>query len=205
MKRFTSVLIIVLSVFVACATFTACGNKSDLTTYWQTESKQAGSGENVVRLEYVAELTFSKTRISAIWINVSDMEADQSSIIVNLYNTSKNSQGEFRLDLTKNTIRSSSDKKGWIKFDGKCEKDCTKAVITVKDKLRIHEIYLVNDKDEQVKIQLSKGGVKGGSASEMLYSEEELKKLDKSNIAFSEHPAYNIVDEQDKIPVDLLK
>ena len=51
------------------------------------------------------------------------------------------------------------------------------------------------------------GGVKVSSSgnSGNLYTKEQLDSISESDPAYNENPAYNIVDEQDRFPVSLIK
>lgn len=199
MKKIISIL---LSVFlaVACFSFVGCGNSK--YSYWQTEGRKDAE-ENL--LLNVAELTFSSVKVSQVWINVSDLKPEETSIQLDLYGTSSTAVKKISAKITRSEISKSAKKQGWINvFSDVTSKNCSKINIQVSDTLKFNEVVLVNEDGELIKLTFSKGGVKMDT-SENIYTEDQLKKLDKSDMAYSENPAYNIVDEQDKFPTEYIE
>lgn len=203
MKKLLSIILTVV-VAVCCLSFAACGGTE--FSYWQTEGVEYGDG---TRLSYVATLSFDSSKVAQIWINVSDLKPDETTIAIELKSTATSSSSvkSINYDVTKSMIsESKKHSDGWMRiYDGDETSSCKILNITVKDELRFNEIVLFNGSGEQIKLSFSEGGVKAGSASESVFNQAQLDALDEGDPAYSEHPAYNIVDEQDSFPSELLK
>ena len=68
----------------------------------------------------------------------------------------------------------------------------------------INEICFVKKDGKLATVTFSKGGVKA-STSGKLYTKAELDALTEGHIAYNENPAYNIVDEQSKFPIEKIQ
>lgn len=203
MKKLLSIILTVV-VAVCCFSFAACGSTE--FTYWQTEGKEDADG---TRLSYVATLSFDSSKVAQIWINVSDLKPDETTLSIELKSTATSSSTvkSINFDVTKSMIsENKKDSDGWMRvYNGDETSSCKILNITVKDELRFNEIVLFNGSGEQIKLSFSEGGVKAGSASELVFNQEQLDALVEGNLAYNEHPAYNIVDEQDSFPSEFLK
>lgn len=199
MKKIISVILTVF-LAVACFSFVGCSNAK--YSYWQTQGRKDAE-ENLML--NVAELTFSSVKVSQVWINVSDLKPEETTIQLDLYGTSSTAVKKISAKVTRADISNSNKKQGWINVLSEVTtKNCSKINVQVSDTLKFNEIVLVNENGEMITLSFSKGGVKLDS-SENIYTEEELKKLGKDNLAYSENPAYNIVDEQDKFPTEYIE
>ncbi len=202
MKKLISILLTVV-VAVCCLSFAACGGTK--FTYWQTEGKESADG---TRLSYVANLSFDSTKVTQIWINVSDLKPDKTTIAIDLKSSSSstNLAKSFKPDITKSMIsESKKNTEGWINiYDGDETSSCGYLTITVTDELKFNEIVLFAKDNKQIKLTFSEGGVKAGSSSESIFNKDKLDSLVEGDLAYNEYPAYNIVDEQDSFPTELL-
>ncbi len=199
MKRLTSLIIIAILSVICCFSFAGC-NKSEYT-YWQTNGEEASDGS---RLTYVSELKFSSSKVSQVWINVDSIKPDQTTIVVEL-KISTATNKKINKSLTKNDVKNAKKNDGWINiYSGDPITTSNKAIVMVTDELRFNEIYIVNDKNESVKPEFSGGGVKVGTSSENIWTKEQIDNMKKGDFGYNANPAYNIVDEQDKFPTDLL-
>ena len=71
--------------------------------------------------------------------------------------------------------------------------------------MSLNEIVFVGKNGKLLDVSFMEGGVRpNGSTSGNVYAENELKSIDKNDPAYSEYPAYNIIDEQDKFPTELI-
>lgn len=199
MKKLISILLTVF-LAVACFSFVGCGGSKYV--YWQTEGRK-DADENL--LLNVSELSFSSVKVSQVWVNISDLKPEETTVQLDLYGTSSTAVKKISAKITKSDISNSGKKQGWINVLSEVTaKNCSRIVIQVSDTLKFNEIVLVNEDGMLIDLSFSKGGVKMDS-SENIYTEEELKKLDKSDMAYSENPAFNIIGEQDKFPVEYIE
>lgn len=219
MKKFFSAF--VAAMLIACCAFPLAGC-SDKWSGWKTVSKKSGEA----RLEYVCELKLadSSTEVVEAWINVSVENDCQVTVDMKNYSTSKK---KVTLNLTKSDVKKAKD--GWILVACDFSEKCTRAVISTYDTLTVNEIVFFtteNKKDDNGKevkdekgnvIKVAKmltpsfemGGVRvstdEGKGESFYSSKEELKELSKSDPAYTEFPAYNVIDEQSKFPKELIK
>ena len=199
MKKFFKLLCIALSVLTIAFCATACGDKVEYT-YWQTEAKQAGDS----RLVYVAELSFGSTNvdIAEVWVNVSNFKAKSSIITLKLAKTTT-SVTTVECPITSETVKEAKD--GWVQLVVDKNVTCKSVTIEVVDVMQINEIVFIKSDAKLAKLTFTKGGVKVGTSSANLYTESELKALAETNLAYSENPAFNVIDEQDKFPVEKIQ
>lgn len=177
---------------------------------WKTVKMQSDG----VNLEHRCELELASSpeEIVETWINVTVQNDCRVTVDMQYYSTSKNKK---TLSLTKSEV--SKAKNGWIlvsegvkKDDGSYEK-CNKAVISTYDTLTINEIVFVGkDSDGNAKLlkpTFTRGGVcaAAGKGESYYTSKETLEALGKNSPAWTEFPAYNVIDEQDKFPLELIK
>ena len=203
MKKIIKLLCITICLVCLALNVTAC-NKQDYT-YWQIEAQAAGE----VKLAHVAELSFgsSNVEISEVWFNVSKLKPNETDIVLVFAKTST-STTRVECHVTASQIRSA--KNGWIKLALKnlegndlAPISCKTVTIEIVDTMRVNEVYFKKSNGESAKPTFTKGGVRpfGTESSKNLYTKDELSKLPETNLAYSENPAFNIIDEQDKFPV----
>ena len=199
MKKIIS-LVMAAVLAVACLSFVGC-NKTDYS-YWQT---QGGKDDQENHMYNVAELTFSSVKVSQVWINVSDLKPEETVIEIDLNSSATSTVTAEKFTVTRKDISKSGEKQGWINVMNKTTaRNCSRVTVLVSDTLKFNEICLIDEKGEQIKLDFSKGGVKM-DASENIYTKTELENLAKDNLAYSEHPSYNIIDEQDKFPMEYVE
>lgn len=216
MKKFFSAVIAAMLIACCALPLAGCANK---WSGWKTVSKKSGEA----RLEYVCELKLadSSTEVVEAWINVSVENDCQVTVDMKNYSTSKK---KVTLNLTKSDVKKAKD--GWILIASDFSEKCTRAVISTYDTLTVNEIVFItavdrkeNDKvvkDEQGIVirdakmlapSFERGGVQvsEGKGESFYSSKEELASLSKSDPAYTEFPAYNVIDEQSKFPKELIR
>ena len=217
MKKFFSAVIAAMLIACCALPLAGCANK---WSGWKTVSKKSGEA----RLEYVCELKLadSSTEVVEAWINVSVENDCQVTVDMKNYSTSKK---KVTLNLTKSDVKKAKD--GWILIASDFSEKCTRAVISTYDTLTVNEIVFFTTenkkddngkevKDEQSNVikvakmltpSFERGGVQvsEGKGESFYSSKEELASLSKSDPAYTEFPAYNVIDEQSKFPTELIK
>lgn len=200
MKKIFSFVLALLAVTLSFSLFACSGTNF---SYWQTEGKTSDG----LPLTYYCELSFDSSKnVAQVWINVSELKPEMTTleIVLKQTNTTKKT---LKPELTKSVI--SDNKKnsdGWmsVAFDGDAV-SCNRVAISVTDELRFNEIVLFDDEGKQIELSFLQGGVKAGDSSENVYDKDTLSALEKDDDpAYSEHPAFNIIDEQDSFPEKLL-
>ena len=199
MKKIVKLLCIVLSLLTIACCSVACGEKEEYS-YWQTQAKQAGES----RMVYTAELSFGTSNINLVecWINISNFKAQSTNITVRLSTSTTATPKTIQKSVTSQQVKDSED--GWVKLDFGSEVSCKIAVIEIVDEMRVNEIVFVKADGKLATITFTKGGVKAGSSAN-LYTKAELEALVEGNLAYSEHYAFNIIDEQDKFPLSKIQ
>lgn len=199
MKKLFKKLFALILTSALCFSFAACGDNG--LNGWKTVAKSA-SGDGV-KLEYVAVLEFSGILdVREVWFNASGLKGD-ASINVTLMNYGTKVKSIENFAVTSATLKAS--KKGWINLVKSVSYSCNKVVITTCDTISLNEIVFVGDDAKLIEVTFSEGGVRpSGSEKGNVYSESELKALTEKNPAYSEYPAYNLIDEQDKFPTELI-
>ena len=178
---------------------TACGESY---TYWQTSGKQSDD----LRLVYLSEISLgtATVELTEIWVNVSKLKPASTTLTLVLSNSST-SLKTINYDLTLEEVRKAKD--GWVNvYFGEVVK-CNKVSVQVVDEMRVNEVVCIKSDASVIEASFSQGGVKisGTGKSENIYNREELETLTESDPAYSKNPAFNIVDEQDKFPTELIK
>lgn len=197
-KLFIKLFALILSLSCVLS-LTACGESY---TYWQTSGKQSDD----LRLVYVSEISLgtSTVELTEIWVNVSKLKPASTTLTLVLSNSST-SLKTINYDLTSEEVRKAKD--GWVNvyFDEVVK--CNKVSVQAVDEMRINEVVCIKSDATVIEASFSQGGVKisGTGKSENIYNKEELEALTESDPAYSENPAFNIVDEQDKFPTELIK
>ena len=202
MKRFLSVLFAIVISVSAMFCLTACGEKY---SYWQIVAMDDGADLSTARLVSVSELSFgnSYVEITEIWVNVSDLRLNNATVSFVLSNASSTTV-THSYELTAEAIKQSKD--GWINMYYGEAKKATKASVEVFEEMRINEVVFIKADGSIAEVTFSRGGVKASSGkSEAIYDKAGLDALTEGAYAYNENPCYNIVDEQDKFPVEYIK
>ena len=198
MKKILRTICILVSLLCVVFSAVACGEKNEFTG-WQTQAKQSGDS----RLVYVAELSLGSTNVDVaeIWVNVSNLKV-KSTIITLKLAKSTSSVKTLECPVAKSAIKESKD--GWIQLYFDSAVTCKTVTVEVVDEMMINEICFVKKDGKLATVTFSKGGVKA-STSGKLYTKAELDALTEGHIAYNENPAYNIVDEQSKFPIEKIQ
>lgn len=198
MKKIIKLLCIVLSV--ACLSFCVTSCSKDDYSYWQITAKQSGEA----RLVYACELSFgsSNIEVTEVWVNLSKFKAESTIITLLFAKTSTSIEATIECPITKSQVSESKD--GWVQiYFGKAI-SCKIVTIEAVDTMRINEIYFVKSDGTSAKPTFNKGGVRVGSSGQ-LHSQSKLESLPETDLAYSEHPSFNVIDEQDKFPVEKIQ
>ncbi|MBQ7408807.1 MAG: hypothetical protein IJW13_06020 [Clostridia bacterium] len=191
-KIFKAICLLLTAVLMlACS---AC-NKVEYT-YWQITGQEAGES----RLTYVCELSFgsSAIEIKEVWINVSDLKSDGTTVNM-VFKKSSTTSETLNAPLTMKEVKNS--KTGWFKIFEASEGEAfeaTSVTISVIDTMQFNEVYFVKADGKAATPSFTQGGVKISGNSSNIYNKDELDNLAPGNLAYNENPAYNIIDEQDK-------
>ena len=201
MKKVISLLTTLLLVFSMTLAFAGCGNKTEYS-YWEIKAKQAADS----RLTFVSELSFgsSYVQIGEVWVNVSDIAGNGADITLQFYRSSTLKK-TFTYRITSDELKKSED--GWINAYFDTDIECNKVVVSVIDSMKFNEICFINSDAKLATVTFTQGGVKSSTSdkSANIYDRATLDKLDEKDIAYNEYPAYNIIDEQDKFPLEYIK
>lgn len=200
MKKLFKKLFALIIASALCFSMSACGDNG--LNGWKTVAKSASS--EGVSLEYVAKLEFKSGSILTVreaWFNASGLKGD-AKITVTLMNYSTKVKA---VDYTVTSEMLKASKNGWVNLLKGVNYNCNRVLITTCDTISLNEIVFVNDDAKLIELTFSEGGVRpNGSEKGNVYSESELKALTEKNPAYSEYPAYNLIDEQDKFPTELI-
>lgn len=199
MKKLFKKLFALALASTMCFSLAACGDNG--LNGWKTVAKSASS--EGVALEYVAKLEFQSgmSNVREAWYNISGISGDVSFTVTLLnYSTTVKT---VTSTVTSATLKQA--KNGWINLLTGVNYSCNKVLITTCDSLSLNEIVFVGNDGKLIGLEFTEGGVRpSGSEKGNIYSESELKALTEKNPAYSEHPAYNLIDEQDKFPAELI-
>lgn len=201
MKKVISLLITLLLAFGMTFAFAGCGNKTEYS-YWEIKAKQAADS----RLTFVSELSFgsSYVEIGEVWLNVSDISGNGVDVTLQFYKSSTLKK-TWTYRISSDALKKSES--GWLNayFDTAIE--CTKVVVSVIDSMKFNEICFINSDAKLASLTFTQGGVKSSTSdkSANIYDRATLDKLDENDIAYNKYPAYNIIDEQDKFPLEYIK
>ena len=213
MKKTVKLLCVLLSTLMLAFSFVACGDAVEYS-YWQTYTKKAGES----KLAYVSELSFgsSAVDVTEVWVNVSGLKEETANIHL-LFAKSTTSTTPIDCPIYASKIKESKD--GWIQiyyFADALNNDSssgTAAYVSAKgvsieivSEMQINEIVFIKADGTLIVPTFTQGGVKIlDSNSANLYTKSELEKLAENNLAYNENPAYNVIDEQDKFPVEKIQ
>ncbi len=200
MKNLFKKLIASAMVATLCISLVSCGDNG--LNGWKTVAKESDDG---VALEYVAKVDTSATKtVCEVWCNVSGISGE-TSFAVDLLDY--NSKSKHKIIETVNSAKLKESQDGWINLYTGSGYDCHYALITTCDTISINEIVLIGKDGKLLDLTFVEGGVRpeGAEKGGNVYSQEKLDALTPLDPAYSEHPAYRLIDEQDKFPVELIK
>ena len=205
MKKLIKLLCALISVLMLTVGFTACDNGGDYT-YWQTYAYEANDASKA-KLAYVSELSFgsSAVDVTEVWVNISKMK-DENANITLLFASSTTSSKTIECPVYASKVKQSKD--GWIQlyYDELCSVSAKGVSIEIVNEMRINEIVFIKEGGSVISATFSQGGVKiVDSNSANLYSKSELEALPETNPAYNVNPAFNVIDEQDKFPVEKIQ
>ena len=202
MKKVLGIICAIVLCVTACISLCGCGEEK--YTYWQISGRES----NEVRLVYVSELSLSasSTGVTEVWVNISNLKPN-STVLTVVFANSSSTVKTLNLDVTADMIKKAKADEGWINLYFGEEIKCTKATVQAIDQMRINEIVFIKSDATMLTPLFGQGGVKVSSSgnSGNLYTKEQLDSISESDPAYNENPAYNIVDEQDRFPVSLIK
>jgi hypothetical protein len=205
MKKLIKLLCALLSVLMLTVGFTACNDDGDYT-YWQTYAYEANDSSKA-KLAYVSELSFGSLalNVTEVWVNVSKMK-DKNATITLLFASSTTSSKTVECPIYASDVKKSKD--GWVQiFFNELASVSAKGVsIEIVNEMRINEIVFIKEGGTVISATFTQGGVKiVDSSSANLYSKTELEALPETNLAYNENPAFNVIDEQSKFPVEKIQ
>ncbi len=197
MKKIIKLLCVTLSLLLLSFSATACDKEE--YSYWQITAKQVGE----VRLTHVAELSFgsSNIEITEVWANISGFKA-QSTTITLIFTKTSSSKTTKECAVTSSQIKNSED--GWIQLYFGDAITCKSVTVEIVDTMKMNEMYFVKSDAKSATPTFTKGGVRASNSAN-LYTKAELEKLTESDMAYSENPSFNVIDEQDKFPVEKIQ
>lgn len=199
MKKFISKITAAALAFALAFSFAACGDNG--LNGWKTVAKAASDG---TALQYVSKIQVSSSStvgVYEVWFNASGISGEVTFAVDFLsYSSSvKKIEGKVSSEILK------ASHGGWVNLCKDIEIKCNRVLITTCDTMSLNEIVFVGKNGKLLDVSFMEGGVRpNGSTSGNVYGENELKSIDKNNPAYSEYPAYNIIDEQDKFPAELI-
>ncbi len=201
MKKLLKKLLAGITTAALCVTLASCGGNE--LNGWKTVQKSASDG---VLLEYMAKVQFSSatTSVSEIWCNVSDISGEVSFTVTLTSYDSTSNQKEITTKVNSATLKQSQD--GWINVLKSSSGNYNRAIITTCDTMSLNEIIFIGSDGKILEASFMEGGVRpsGTTSSGNIYDADKLASLSQFDPAYSEYPAYNIVDEQGKFPEELI-
>ncbi len=201
MKKVIALFTTLLLAFGMTFMFAGCGNKTEYS-YWEIKAKQAADS----RLTFVSELSFgsSYVEISEVWLNVSDIAGSGADVTLKFYKSSTLKK-TLTYRISSDSLKKSSD--GWLNAYCDTAIECTKVEISVIDSMKFNEICFIKSNAKLADVTFTQGGVKSSTSdtSANIYDKTALDALAENDIAYNKHPAYNIIDEQDKFPLEYIK
>lgn len=135
MKKFISLFLALISCFALCLSV-GC-NKTGYS-YWQVKKIVSSNDENDVMTQFL-EVTLKESNIKEIWLNVSDMAVEETTIGY-VFGSSSNLS---KVTVSKNFLKNSD---GWYKIKASAISKTLK--ITFIDQMKVNEIVFVDEKDK---------------------------------------------------------
>lgn len=200
MKKIISIICTIMLALTLTFAFTGC-NKTEYS-YWEIKAKSAGDS----RLTFVSEILIgtSSEKVGEVWVNIADIPSSGATITLKFYNSSSLKK-TLSYVVSSEILKKSKD--GWLNAYYDTAIECTKVEVSVIESMKFNEIVFVKEDGKLVTPIFTQGGVKSSVSdkSANIYGRDALDKLSPSDPAYSEHPSYNIVDEQDKFPLEYIK
>jgi len=135
MKKFISLTLALICCFALCLSV-GC-NKTGYS-YWQVKKIVSSNDENDVMTQFL-EVTLKESNIKEIWLNVSDMAVEETTIGY-VFGSSSNLS---KVTVNKNFLKNSD---GWYKIKASAISKTLK--ITFIDQMKVNEIVFVDEKDK---------------------------------------------------------
>lgn len=135
MKKFISLSLALICCFALCLSV-GC-NKTGYS-YWQVKKIVSSNDENDVMTQFL-EVTLKESNIKEIWLNVSDMAVEETTIGY-VFGSSSNLS---KVTVNKNFLKNSD---GWYKIKASAISKTLK--ITFIDQMKVNEIVFVDEKDK---------------------------------------------------------
>ncbi len=135
MKKFISLSLALICCFALCLSV-GC-NKTGYS-YWQVKKIVSSNDENDVMTQFL-EVTLKESNIKEIWLNVSDMAVEETTIGY-VFGSSSNLS---KVTVSKNFLKNSD---GWYKIKASAISKTLK--ITFIDQMKVNEIVFVDEKDK---------------------------------------------------------
>lgn len=135
MKKFISLFLALICCFALCLSV-GC-NKTGYS-YWQVKKIVSSNDENDVMTQFL-EVTLKESNIKEIWLNVSDMAVEETTIGY-VFGSSSNLS---KVTVNKNFLKNSD---GWYKIKASAISKTLK--ITFIDQMKVNEIVFVDEKDK---------------------------------------------------------
>lgn len=135
MKKFISLTLALIFCFALC--LSAGCNKTGYS-YWQVKKIVSSNDENDVMTQFL-EVTLKESNIKEIWLNVSDMAVEETTIGY-VFGSSSNLS---KVTVSKNFLKNSD---GWYKIKASAISKTLK--ITFIDQMKVNEIVFVDEKDK---------------------------------------------------------
>lgn len=135
MKKFISLTLALIFCFALCLSV-GC-NKTGYS-YWQVKKIVSSNDENDVMTQFL-EVTLKESNIKEIWLNVSDMAVEETTIGY-VFGSSSNLS---KVTVSKNFLKNSD---GWYKIKASAISKTLK--ITFIDQMKVNEIVFVDEKDK---------------------------------------------------------
>ncbi len=135
MKKFISLTLALICCFALCLSV-GC-NKTGYS-YWQVKKIVSSNDENDVMTQFL-EVTLKESNIKEIWLNVSDIAVEETTIGY-VFGSSSNLS---KVTVNKNFLKNSD---GWYKIKASAISKTLK--ITFIDQMKVNEIVFVDEKDK---------------------------------------------------------
>lgn len=199
MKRLISKIAAAAVALTLAFSFTACGDNG--LNGWKTVAKNASDG---TALQYVSKIQVSSSGtvgVYEVWYNASGINGEATFTVDFLSYSSSIKKIEGKVNDA--VLKASKD--GWINLCHDVEIKCNRVLITTCDTISLNEIVFIGKDGKLLNASFMEGGVRpNGSTSGNIYSRTELDALTENDPAYSKNPAYNVIDEQDKFPTELI-
>ncbi len=185
MKKFITLTLALVCAFAMCLTV---GCSKTGYSYWQVNKLVASDDENDVMTQYL-EFSLKESNIREIWLNISDLAVDETTIGYVFGSSSSLS----KVTINKNFLSVSN---GWYKVKASSYSKTLK--ITFTDQMKVNEIVFVNEKDEVMEFDFVQYVIRPSftSSQQQIHTKAELEEAGESNSPLC------VFDEQDKFDLN---